>query len=349
MLNWIVQAARGVAAGLALLCSLAGVASGAGRPADVPAAYEQAWQAQERYQQALLKRIGVVGVALGETAAGEPVLQIFTDRPGVAGLPAVLDGAPVQVILTGPFLSGELAVDPQAGELGPRDRWPRPVPIGISIAHRDVTAGTIGCQVWQPGGCHTSYFVLSNNHVLANSNYAVGGDPVLHPGPADGGVLPADKIGVLVAYEPIVKTTTASNIMDAALAFVSPDDVGYTTPPDGYGAPRASTVSPTVNLAVRKYGRTTRTTTGRVTSINATVHVGYTGGTAQFVNQFIVTGDNSAPFSQAGDSGSLVVVSTGGNARKTVGLLFAGADNVSAVSPIGPILQRFGVNISGDL
>ena len=223
------------------------------------------------------------------------------------------------------------------------------MPIGVSVAHQDVTAGTIGCQVFQSSGCHVDVFVLSNNHVLADSNQALIGDPILQPGPVDGGVLPGDQIGILSQYEPVVLSTSASNVMDAAIAFTDYNNSNYMTPPDGYGAPRNSVVNPTVNLAVRKYGRTTRTTTGRVTSINATIQVDYTGGTAQFIQQMVITGDNNAPFTQGGDSGSLVVVASGANARKAVGLVFAGAGNISAANPMGPILQRFGVQISGDL
>ncbi len=316
-------------------------------PSHIPPGFERVWEVQERHQNGLLKRLGVVGVALGENAAGQPVVQILTDRPRVEGLPAVLDNERVEVVMTGRFQSGEVT-EPQAGASAPTDRWPRPVPIGVSIAHQDVTAGTIGCQVWQAGGCHTTFFVLSNNHVLANSNYANGGEPILQPGPADGGVLPDDRIGLLADFQVIEKTTTANNIMDAALAWVSTEDTDYRTPPDGYGAPRFSTLTPTINMPVKKYGRTTRTTTGRVSSINAVIHVTYTGGTAQFVQQFIVLGDNNAPFSQPGDSGALVVRSGGSNDRKTVGLLFAGSGNYTAVNPINPILQRFGVTISGE-
>lgn len=317
------------------------------RPEHVPARFERAWQAQERYQRGLFQRRGVVGVALGENAAGEPVVRIFTDQPGIAGLPAVLDDQKVEVVVTGPFISGELAA--QAGASAPTDRWPRPVPIGVSVAHQDVTAGTIGCQLFQSSGCHTNYFVLSNNHVLANSNLGVAGDPVMQPGPADGGSMPNDYLGVLAQFEPVVISSTASNLMDAAIAQVTPDMSTYTTPPDGYGAPRSSTVTAYVNQPVRKYGRTSRMTTGRVTAINASIQVNYSGGTAQFVQQMVITGDNNAPFSEPGDSGSLVVVASGANARKTVGLIFAGAGNVSAANPIGPILQRFGMQISGDL
>lgn len=324
-------------------------------PPDVlPPGFERIREVQLRHQQALLLREGVVGVALGEDDAGHRRLQILTTRPGIAGLPSLLDGEQVGVQVTGRFLSGELAA--QADPTSPTDRWPRPVPIGVSVGHQDVTAGTLGCQVFQASGCHSSYFILSNNHVLANANAglpanpltAYPGDPILQPGAYDGGVLPTDTVANLAQYEPIIFSRTASNVMDAAIAQFPGNEVGYQTPSDGYGAPRSSAVTATVNLPVQKYGRTSRLTTGRVSYLNGTVLVDYSAGTAQFVQQIIITGDNNSPFSKAGDSGSLVVVSTGANARKLVGLIFAGSGNVSAANPIGPILSRFAVQVAGD-
>lgn len=334
----------------------AGLAFGlqaAPRP-EIPAAFERIRDIQQRHQQALLLREGVVGVALGEDAAGRPRLQIFTSRKGIAGLPSLLDGEAVGVQVTGRFLSGELAA--QADPTSPTARWPRPVPIGVSVGHQDVTAGTLGCQVFQASGCHAAYFILSNNHVLANANLGLPanpltgypGDPILQPGAYDGGVVPTDTIANLAQYEPIIMSRTASNVMDAAIAQFGGNQVGYQTPADGYGAPRGSVATATVNLPVKKYGRTSRLTTGKVSYLNGTVLVDYSSGTAQFIKQIIITGDNNSPFSQAGDSGSLVVVSTGADARKAVGLIFAGSGNVSAANPIGPILSRFGVNIAGD-
>ena len=230
----------------------------------------------------------------------------------------------------------------------PTDRWPRPVPIGVSIGHQDVTAGTLGCQVYQSSGCHVQEFILSNNHVLANRNLALPYDLTAQPGPIDGGVLPTDGIAGLAQYEPIIFTTTASNIMDAAIAYTSAKEVGRSTPPDGYGTPRTTSVAASPNLQVRKYGRTSRNTTGTVVAVDAIINVDYSNGTARFINQIIVMGDNDSPFSAAGDSGSLVVVANGADARRPVGLVFAGAGNVSAVNPIGPILSRFGIQVSGD-
>ncbi len=329
-----------------LLALTAALPALAARPEHIPARFERAWQTQERFQQALMKRSGVVGVALAEDATGKPVLKLFLGREGVTGLPDYVDGEAIETIITGHFRAGQL--DAQAGPGVPTDRWPRPVPIGVSIGHQDVTAGTLGCQVFQNNGCHAEFFILSNNHVLAKANAGQSGDLILQPGRYDGGLVPGDVIATLRDFEPVEVSSAASNIMDAAIAGSDPVNVGFGTPADGYGVPRAATLNPTMNLRVRKYGRSTRMTSGRISGLNATIMVDYPAGTARFVQQFIITGDNSQPFSSAGDSGSLVVVNGGANDRKTVGLIFAGSGNISAANPIGPILSRFNVNIAGD-
>lgn len=346
--RWLSVAAAWLALGFTLS------ALAAPPPALLPPGFERTRDVQLRHQQALLLREGVVGIALGENAQGRPRLQILTSRSDISGLPAQLDGEDVGVQVTGRFLSGELAA--QANPTSPTERWPRPVPIGVSVGHQDVTAGTLGCQVFQLGSCHASYFILSNNHVLAAVNTGVrnidvpgyAGDPILQPGVADGGVLPGDTVANLARYEPIIISRTASNLMDAAIAKFEGNEVGYQTPPDGYGAPRNAVVAAAVNLPVQKYGRTSRLTTGKVSYLNATLMVDYSAGTAQFIKQIIITGDGNAAFSQPGDSGSLVVVSTGVDARKVVGLIFAGSGTVSAANPIGPILTRFSAQVAGD-
>ena len=109
-----------------------------------------------------------------------------------------------------------------------------------------------------------------------------------------------------------------------------------------------------INLKVKKYGRTTSQTTGRVSAINATVDVNYgtrpdgTPGVARFVKQIIIEpGDVSA----GGDSGSLIVVDGKGKNkaldRKPVGLLFAGSFFVTVANPIDDVLAAFGVTIDG--
>ena len=82
----------------------------------------------------------------------------------------------------------------------PTDRW-RPAPGGVSIGHYRITAGTLGVVVRER--TTGDRLILSNNHVLANSNDALPGDAILQPGPADGGQLDTDLIARLERFVPI--------------------------------------------------------------------------------------------------------------------------------------------------
>lgn len=80
----------------------------------------------------------------------------------------------------------------------PKQRF-RPAPGGVSIGHFNITAGTLGC--WVKKG--NQLYILSNNHVMANSNDASVGDAILQPGPTDGGRLSQDRIATLTEFIPI--------------------------------------------------------------------------------------------------------------------------------------------------
>jgi hypothetical protein len=308
------------------------------------------------HQEDLMAIPGVVGVGLGATDSGRPAIVVLTERGGVAGLPASLGGTPVRVMVTGEIWA--LQQEPRkrcenppcngggggggGGDVDPTARFPRPVPIGVSTGHPAITAGTIGARVRNGG----QIFALSNNHVYAASNTATIGDAVIQPGTFDGGSSPADDIGTLSDYEPIVFSTSANNVIDAAIAVSSEGLLSNSTPSNGYGTPKSTTTGAAVNMRVMKYGRTTQQTKGRISVINATVNVNYGGpGVARFVNQIVIGGGG---FSAGGDSGSLIVVEKGGDKLKPVGLLYAGGSNSTIANPIGPVLARFGVTIDGN-
>ena len=311
------------------------------------AALSSAMATQDIYTPDLLGISGVVGTAVGLGADGAPVVLIYTARPGIFGLPAMLDGTPVHIEVTGEFWA--LGDGPRAKEadsrVDRRSRFPRPVPIGVSGGQRDVTAGTIGARV--SDGRRT--FALSNNHVFANRNDASRGDNILQPGRVDGGTDPANSIGTLHDFKVLrfcKALTCPKNRIDAAIALTSSDNLGTSTPPDGYGEPRTETKTATLGQAVQKYGRTTGLTTGIVSGINATINVNYTTGTARFVDQILIS---DGRFSQGGDSGSLVVTQgSGKNDRRPVGLLFAGSNTNTIANPIDLVLDHFGVKIDGN-
>ena len=215
--------------------------------------------------------------------------------------------------------------------------------IGISTGHPAITAGTIGCRVTDG----TDVYALSNNHVYANQNLASIGNAVIQPGTFDGGSSPVDDIGTLFDFEPIIFSTSANNVTDAAIALSSTVDLGNATPSDGYGTPKSTTVEARINMKVMKYGRTTGQTKGRVSAINATVNVSYgPGKVAKFVGQIIIEPRN---FSAGGDSGSLIVSNErGADKRKPVGLLFAGSFFFTVANPIDDVLSAFDVTIDGE-
>ncbi|RMI00758.1 MAG: hypothetical protein D6681_11235 [Calditrichaeota bacterium] len=306
---------------------------------------QEAIAKQDRHTAELMAIPDVVGVGTGMTGDGRPAIVVLTKRElktraldKQAPLPAEIEDVPVIEIVTGEIVA--LRKRPRQ-RIDPTARFDRPVPIGVSTGHPDITAGTIGCRVKDAQG---NVYALSNNHVYANENLAQIGDAVIQPGTFDGGSLPNDFLGNLADFEPIVFSTTASNTIDAAIASTTTALLGNSTPSDGYGTPVSATVAPAVNMRVMKYGRTTGQTKGRVQAINATVNVGYDSGTARFVGQIVIGGGN---FSAGGDSGSLIVVQKGRDQGKAVGLLFAGGGGVTIANPIDPVLNRFGVTIDG--
>jgi hypothetical protein len=213
-------------------------------------------------------------------------------------------------------------------------RLPRPVPCGVSIGHFRITAGTLGYLVGDSKGRR---FILSNNHVLADNNAAKFGDPILQPGPFDGGKnTPSYRIAQLSAFVPI-HFDGRPNQVDAAIAETDASQVQPVLcsigQVEGIGAFRQG-------LLVQKHGRTTGRTQGLIVGVHETLWVDYDGKTARFEGQLSIAGGRT-PFSDGGDSGSLIVDMQ----RRAVGLLFAGSDTETYANPIRPVLKAFKVRL----
>jgi hypothetical protein len=292
-----------------------------------------------------LDQPGVVAAGVGLDVSGRPGLKVYVTEAGLASVPATLNGVPVHVDVVGEIWALQDApiadATDESTQAIPASRFERPVPIGVSAGHPSITAGTIGARVTDG----SKVYALSNNHVFAAENKAKINDRILQPGPVDGGVNPGDAFGTLIDFEPVEFSFGSSNRMDAAVALTTVEDLGTATLDDGYGSPRSETVSPRILLAVKKYGRTTGFTKGKIDAIMATVNVRYQQGQARFVDQILI---KPGGFSAGGDSGSLVVADGGKDDRKPVGLVFAGSTMVSIANPIEPVLERFGVTIDGN-
>lgn len=321
-------------------------------------------RALDENKETILAKPNVVGVGVGfkevravRTSQLSIVTLVRQKVPAAALGPRELvppraDGIPTDVVPVGDIRALQARTD----------RW-RPVPGGVSIGHYLITAGTFGAVVRDRAtGVR---LILSNNHVMANSNDAIVGDPILQPGVADGGLAEADTFahlerfcrisytqepgtcGVADAYTGALNflarvfgfrhrivamkvDAQATNTVDAAVArpvddSIIRDDILEIGTVSG-------TLTAELGMPVRKSGRTTGLTTGTITVLDATVDVSYgEGRTARFENQIVGTA-----MSQGGDSGSLAVAA---DSQQAVGLLFAGSPFTTVFNPIQAVLD----------
>jgi hypothetical protein len=284
----------------------------------------------------------VVGVGVGVKwkdgePTGEPaVLVLVTHKVAEAELadahvvPKAVDDVRTDVVTVGYPMAGR---DPTA-TAETLDQRVRPAQGGWSVGHVNITAGTIATCVYDflPGattnppahgvGIPAKYYILSNNHVLADVNAGKTGDAIVQPGPYDGGTDPADRIATLsrfipITLDPATPLAQHRNLVDCALAegkFSELDREIYWT---GRARAWARKADVAVGTVVKKTGRTTNFTTGRIVAVNATIDVGYgSGRTGRFQDQIVTTN-----MSAGGDSGSLVLTLD----DVAVGLLFAGS------------------------
>lgn len=228
----------------------------------------------------------------------------------------------------------------------------RPVVGGYSVGHFRITAGTIGLCVRDKfyGSSNRHFYILSNNHVLANCNFARIGDPILQPGPYDGGHHPGDTVARLSRYVPIDYRPNSANLVDAAIAHVNFSNVSREIYWLGYVKAMMSrkslirkfieSILKKKRIDVQKTGRTTDYTAGWIEGLNATVNVHYPGNrVARFVDQIII---KPGDFSAGGDSGSLVL-DTDENA---LGLLFAGSRTHTIANQIEHVSRLLKIVIS---
>ncbi|GIL06674.1 MAG: hypothetical protein AMXMBFR72_21970 [Betaproteobacteria bacterium] len=292
-----------------------------------------------------------VGIGLGDPAAGalpgEPTLEVYTIEPATeaetkarlasaAGVSALAEADfPMNVVCTG-------IIDAQ-----PHRMRMRPAPGGISVGHFRITAGTLGCLArGRTAPRINRLMILSNNHVLANSNAAAIGDCVAQPGPIDGGRCPADQVAVLERFVPI-NFAGGANVVDCATAWAWPDRVRRELMYISGGVTRffrvgATPVAAARGMLVGKSGRTTQLTRGTITAVGVAINVNYGGRIARFVDQIAIRAA-SGDFSRGGDSGSLIW--TWDTRRAPVGLLFAGGGGTTFANRITRVLAALDIQL----
>lgn len=295
--------------------------------------------AQERNEEELLDRRGVLGVATGPRMRGgettdEICVQVFVERKlpedRIAAhelLPARLAGFEGEQVRT-----DVIEITPPVAEQD-TTRY-RPVPGGCSIGpESSVSAGTLGGHACD--NTDNSVVLLSNNHVISNLDTMPAARRIVQPGRFDGGTLPGDVIGTLrrhvalatIANPPPPGALPPVSAVDAAIGTI---DVARTNNVLQIGEAIYEVQAPAVGQAVQKRGRTTGlTNNATVFSVNGTFNITYRGQTrlGRVANTFVNRSTDGNLFNNSGDSGSLIFNQQQGELNGTfpvLGLHYAG-------------------------
>jgi hypothetical protein len=262
-------------------------------------------------------------------------------------LPASIDGIPTDVI-EAPMAFVAAGQGAAAACTDGRKQRQRPIVAGISTGHPSITAGTIGyfCRSIRPGDDPAVVYAISNNHIFANLNRGMVGDPLYQPGSIDGGTA-VDVFATLTRWVHLQVDGLTPNLVDCAIGEVSAG-VPHSVECCSIGL-IAGTVSVTGGMAVRKHGRTTGYAEGTVTdeSIDALVGMDQNDASAValFHNQIRLA--PTPPYTAiglGGDSGSLVVDASSQNA---VGLYFANPQSgeYGYANPIAEVLSGLEIEL----
>ena len=328
--------------------------------------FDKAITVHNRHISEILATKGVAGTAISADAKGMPVITVYTTQQSAPGqLKKDYEGVPVIEQVTGVIKPFKGHGGGGGGGGGQAKQTP-PVKMGTSggwrydLANGFCCGGTFGSLV-QKGGVQ---YILTNYHVLyadivsgGNGRVATAGDPVIQPGLIDVNCTAANaqNVGTLVANGGSLPM--GGNAVDVGIAQVTPGMVDATGAILNVGTIGATTLSPTVGLAVKKMGRTTGLTRSSISAINGAFSIQYenecAGGNSfvqSYTNQIVIA-NGGCGFQNSGDSGSLLLQDVTTN-PKAVGLCFAGSTTCSGqaiaiANPINAVLSYLGATMVG--
>ena len=283
-------------------------------------------------------------VGIGKLTSNEYCIQVFINDAnqemwngsGAARLPDRYRGVPiVQIKMSrAGFLSAAEITSPAVHDQyssGIRD-YQEVIIGGISGANTNLTgqSGTIGyfCTRKSKLPRRKEIHLLSNSHVFADLRKGVvdDGDLIMQPSPGEPGS--NRPIGMLVNFSSLdfYSDINKPNHVDAAIARLwGPHQhkplLPLIGPVKGYVAKKDIEVGE----AVRKFGRTTGYTEGRIFSIFLDIWIRYdrTHQSAFFQNQLLIKPALPEGFVAKGDSGSLLV----DEEQHAIGLIFGGTSD----------------------
>ncbi|MDO5978357.1 hypothetical protein [Flavivirga spongiicola] len=305
-------------------------------------------QIKKKVEDELLSREGVTAVDIdykvkGGVKSNELAIIVFVKNkhevPSKLEIPKTIQGiktdvwegdfsAYVHTQKANPQTIKEVLVDPIAN----------PIIGGVSVGpfDRDIY-GTLGLVLDTDFGIK---MLISSTHVLASGPHTKQGDPMSQPALPLGGHYPESLAG---SY--YMGFIGQPHNIDASLATIPIRNAESKTI-QGLGNTRGHDVTfPGDDVA--KYGRTTQFTSGKVVSDTFTCVINYQNfGPMTYYNQLRIQSNNPYnPFSQPGDSGSMIV----NEDMEVVGMLMGGGQSNSGqyhtiANPIGDIIRTFEAN-----
>ena len=210
----------------------------------------------------------------------------------------------------------------------------RPLQGGYSIVPSNkYYYGTLGCIVTKlDKNKKRTFYILSNNHILADYNKIPIGTTVLQPAKVDGGNVNTDVVASLFKFVPLNDKVRLdyTTYVDAAIAKIDNESLVSTIIASSGKIKGVADAVP--NTYVKKSGRTTGLTEGIITTINVTDY----SGAVLYKQQIFARLENDG-----GDSGSVLLDKD----NKAIGLLHSGTSRTTIACPMKLVLKALDVKI----
>lgn len=314
---------------------------------------EEIRPAKESVEMELLQRPGITGVDIGPKIVDgkktdELAIRVYVaekkkekDIPKGEIIPKHIDNIKTDVIQRKFVLQKRMARLEDIQIMSDTGRYD-PLEGGISLGPCRaiggyVYTGTLGAIV----KCNNTnkLMLLSNFHVMCVDNKWKQGDTMAQPSRVDGGKCPSDVVGEL-------QRSSLGGQVDCAICNITAQR--KTAAKIAEIGDIAGTGTAQVGMKVRKRGRTTGLTYGKVVSLDLSVKIDYGDGLGEvtLTKQIDIEPDKTmnAKFGDHGDSGSVVVDDN----NNVVGLHFAGDDGApyhGIANPIKSVLNALNISI----
>ena len=217
----------------------------------------------------------------------------------------------------------------------------RPIEGGYDVSADTKKLGTIGCIVTNIIDNKNEYYILSNNHILADGNNIPIGSPIYQPSIYYSSEFYKEQIGTLANFINIkygnLKPFLKTNYMDCAIAHITNKNL-ISNKIAHIGAVKGVS-TPEKDLSIKKVGAMSGLTEGKIETLGVTtISKNPRGKFALFKNQI-----RASIINKSGDSGSVVL----NKKNEIIGLFFSGTDDDQTMmfTDINVVLKALKVKI----